>query len=86
MIVGCLLDKDYDLLSVMLEIRTVGDLVGNHLNNGELSEKEMETIVNRNRDEFKTFASGFLELIDDHWGSIISDRLVTEQMAKQALR
>jgi predicted regulator of Ras-like GTPase activity (Roadblock/LC7/MglB family) len=85
-IIGCLLDKNYDLLSIMLEIRTVGDLVGNHLNNGELSEKELETIVNRNRDEFKTFASGFLKLIDDHWGSIIADRLVTEQMAKQALR
>ena len=85
-IVGCLLDKNYDLLSVMLEIRTVGDMVGNHLNNGELSEKELETIGNRNRDEFKTFASGFLELIDDHWGSIIAERLVTEHMAKQTLR
>lgn len=85
-IVGCLLDRNYDLLSIMLEVRTVGDLIGNHLNNGELSEKELESIVNRNRDEFKTFAAGFLKVIDDHWGSIIADRLVTEQMARQALR
>jgi len=30
-IVGCFLEKDYDLLSIMLEIRTVGDLIGSHL-------------------------------------------------------
>lgn len=85
-IIGCLLDKSYDLLSIMLEIRIVGDLVGNHLNNGELSEKELESIMNANRDEFKSFASGFLKVLDHHWGKNITDELVTEQLARQALR
>jgi predicted regulator of Ras-like GTPase activity (Roadblock/LC7/MglB family) len=46
-VIGCLLDKDYDLLTVMLEIKTVGELIGSHLNSGELTREEFEKIVTR---------------------------------------
>lgn len=67
-IVGCLLEKDFDLLSVMLDIKTVGDLIGSHLNAGELSKEEFDKIVTRDPEELKVLAFDLLGNITNHFG------------------
>ena len=39
-IIGCILDRDYDIISVMLEVRTVGELICSHLNDGGMDKAE----------------------------------------------
>lgn len=85
-IVGCLLDKDYDLVSVMLEVRTVGDLIGNHLNNGELTDEEWQKIAVKNREELHKLASGLIENITNHYGNIITEEFLQFTINKDQAR
>ena len=74
--VGCILDREYDLLSIMLEVRTVGDLIYCHLNNGDLGQDKRDSILNENREEFKTFNSELLKEIENHFGSQLTEQLI----------
>lgn len=74
--VGCLLDSDYDLISVMLEIRMVGDLICSHLNNCELGSDKRDTILRENRDEFRVFNAELLGEIEKHFGIKLTEDLI----------
>jgi len=85
-IVGCFLEKDYDLLSIMLEIKTVGDLIGSHLNAGELSKEEFEKIVTRDPGELKVLAFDLVGNITDHYGDAIADEFIRFTLEKNQPR
>jgi len=67
-IIGCFMEKDYDLLSAMLEIKTVGELISSHLNTGELTREEFEKIVALDPEELKVLAFDLVGSISDHFG------------------
>lgn len=75
-ILGCLLDKDADLLSILVEIRAVGDMISGHLNNGDIAQEKLDNIQKENREEFKAFNSGFLKELEKHYGPIITEQLI----------
>ncbi len=81
-VIGCLLDKDYDLLTVMLEIKTVGELIGSHLNSGELTKEEFEKIVTRDPGELKAFAFDLVGNISNHYGDLITEEFIKFTLAK----
>jgi predicted regulator of Ras-like GTPase activity (Roadblock/LC7/MglB family) len=85
-VVGCLLEHDYDLLSVMMEIKTIGDLVGSHLNAGELTKEEFERIINKNPDELKAMAYDLVGNISDHFGDNIANDVIKFTLEKNQPR
>ncbi|HTX44485.1 MAG TPA: roadblock/LC7 domain-containing protein [Methanocella sp.] len=85
-IIGCLLEKDYDLLSVMLEIKTVGDLVGSHIGSGELTQEEFEKITRKNPDELKALAYDLVGNITDHFGDNIANDFIKFTLEKNQPR
>ncbi len=85
-IIGCLLEKDFDLLSVMLEIKTVGDLIGSHLSTGELSREEFDRIVTRDPGELKVLAYDLVGNITNHYGDVIADDLIRSTLKKNQPR
>ncbi len=85
-VVGCLLEKDFDLLSIMLEIKTVGDLVGSHIGSGELTREEFEKITKKNPDELKTMAYDLVGNITNHFGDDISDEFIKFTLKKSQPR
>lgn len=84
-IVGCLLEKDYDLLSIMLEIRTVGGLIGSHLN-GEMTEEAYEKALKKDPEELKAMAFDLLGNITRHFGDKITDDFIRFTMDKNQPR
>ncbi len=85
-VVGCLLDREFDLLSVMLEIKTVGDLVGSHIGSGELTREEFEKITKKNPDELKILAYDLVGNITNHFGENISNDFITFTLEKNQPR
>ena len=85
-IVGCFMEKDYDLLSVMLEIKTVGDLIGSHLNTGELSREEFDKLVTRDPEELKALAFDLVGNITNHYGDEIADKFIRSTLSKNQPR
>ncbi|HTY89924.1 MAG TPA: hypothetical protein VMC84_01985 [Methanocella sp.] len=85
-IVGCFMEKDYDLLSVILEIKIVGDLIGSHLNMGELSREEFERIVAKDPQELKALASDLVDSINDHLGDVYTNDLIKFTLEKNQPR
>jgi predicted regulator of Ras-like GTPase activity (Roadblock/LC7/MglB family) len=75
-VVGCVLDRDYDILSIMLEVRTVGDMISSHLNNGEMDRETHESLLNENREEFRTLNAELLRQIENHYGPAITEQLI----------
>ncbi len=85
-VVGCLLERDFDLLSVMLEIKTVGDLVGSHIGSGELTREEFEKITKKNPDELKILAYDLVGNITNHFGENISNDFIAFTLEKNQPR
>jgi predicted regulator of Ras-like GTPase activity (Roadblock/LC7/MglB family) len=85
-IVGCFMERDYDLLSIMLEIKTVGELIGSHLNAGELSREEFERIVSRDPEELKALAHDLVGNITSHYGDVIADNFIRSTLEKNQPR
>jgi predicted regulator of Ras-like GTPase activity (Roadblock/LC7/MglB family) len=81
-IVGCLLERDFDLLSVMLEIKTVGDLVGSHIGSGELTREEFERITKKSPDELKILAYDLVGNITYHFGDNITNDVIKFMLEK----
>jgi predicted regulator of Ras-like GTPase activity (Roadblock/LC7/MglB family) len=81
-VIGCLLDKDYDLLTVMLEIKTVGELIGSHLNSGEITKEEFDRIVTRDPGELKALAFDLLGSLSNHYGDPITEEFIKFTLAK----
>jgi len=75
-VVGCMLDRDFDILAIMLELRTVGDLINSHLNNAELDRSARETLLRENRKEFRALNAELLRQIENHWGPIVTEQLI----------
>jgi hypothetical protein len=74
--IGCVHEKGSDLLSIMLEIRTVGEFIDHHLNNMELSMDERDRILAENREEFRMLNSGLLKEIENHFGLKTAEQLI----------
>ncbi len=85
-IVGCFMEKDYDLLSIMLEIKTVGELIGSHLNAGELSREEFERIVAKDPGELKALAFDLVGNITEHYGDDITNDFIKFTLEKKQPR
>jgi predicted regulator of Ras-like GTPase activity (Roadblock/LC7/MglB family) len=81
-IIGCLLERDFDLLSVMLEIKTVGDLVGSHIGSGELTQEEFKKITEKNPNELKILAYDLVGNIANHFGDDITNDLIKFMLEK----
>ncbi len=85
-IIGCLLERDFDLLSVMLEIKTVGDLVGSHIGSGELTQAEFERITRKNPGELKILAYDLVGNITNHFGDDITNEFIKFTLEKNQPR
>ena len=84
--IGCLLDREYDALSVKINIGIVGDLIRNDLNNGELTEEEFEKIVAGDPEEVKAFAYDLVDNITRHYGETITDNFIKFTLEKNQPR
>jgi len=85
-IIGCLLERDFDLLSVVLEIKTVGDLVGSHIGCGELTKEEFDRIITRDPEELKVLAFDLVDNITRHYGENITDKFIRFTLEKNQPR
>jgi len=85
-IIGCLLEKDYDMLSITLEIKTVGDLIGSHLNAGTLTKEEFERITSKSPDELKVLAYDLVGNIANHFGDNIANDVIRFTLEKNQPR
>jgi len=85
-LIGCLLDRGYDAVSVKINIGIVGDLVRNDLNSGELTREEFEKIVTRDPEEVKALAYDLVENISLHWGEPITDEFLKFTLKKNQPR
>ncbi len=74
--IGCILDRDFDIISVMLEVRTVGELICSHLNNAEPDKEKFDVILRENREEFRVRNAELLREIENHWGPGITEQLI----------
>jgi predicted regulator of Ras-like GTPase activity (Roadblock/LC7/MglB family) len=74
--IGCILDRDYDIISIMLEVRTVGELICSHLNNAEPDKEKFDDILRENRQEFRVRNAELLREIENHWGPGITEKLI----------
>ncbi|OPY27259.1 MAG: hypothetical protein A4E28_02076 [Methanocella sp. PtaU1.Bin125] len=75
-IVGCILDRDYDIISVMLEVRTVGDVICSRLNDGAPDKEKLAALLRENREEFRVKNAELLREIERHWGPSITEQLI----------
>jgi len=85
-IIGCLLERDFDLLSIMLEIKTVGDLIGSHISSGELTKEEFDQIVTRDPEELKVLAFDLVDNITRHYGDNIAEKFIKFTLEKNQPR
>ncbi|AFC99986.1 putative Roadblock/LC7 domain protein [Methanocella conradii HZ254] len=85
-IIGCLLEKDYDMLSIMLEIKMVGDLIGSHLSVGELTKEEFERITRKSPDELKVLAYDLVGNITNHFGDNVANDVIRFTLEKNQPR
>jgi hypothetical protein len=74
--IGCILDCDFDMISIMLEVRTVGELICSHLNNAEPDKAKFDDILRENRQEFRVRNAELLREIENHWGPGITEKLI----------
>ncbi|HMK48383.1 MAG TPA: hypothetical protein VK436_17300 [Methanocella sp.] len=74
--VGCLLDHDFDVVSIMLEVRTVGDMINSHLNNAEIDRKKQDSLLQENRNEFRAFNHDLLREIEKHFGPVTTEQII----------
>ncbi len=81
-IVGCLLERDFDMLSVMMEIKTVGDLVASHIGSGELKPEELERITKKSPGELKILAYDLVGNITNHFGDDITNDFIKFMLEK----
>ena len=75
-VVGCVLDRDFDMISIMLEVRTVGDMICRRLNNAELSKQIFEDLTRANREEFRVMNADLLKEIERHFGPVTTEQLI----------
>jgi predicted regulator of Ras-like GTPase activity (Roadblock/LC7/MglB family) len=74
--IGCILDREFDIISIMLEVRTVGELICSHLNNAEPDKEKFDDILRENRQEFRVRNAELLREIENHWGPGITEKLI----------
>ncbi len=75
-IVGCILDRDYDIISVMLEVRTVGDVIRSRLNDGGMDRQKLDDLLRENREEFRVMNAELLKVIENHMGAKLTRELI----------
>lgn len=75
-IVGCILDRDYDIISVMLEVRTVGDVICSRLSDGGMDRQKLEDLLRENREEFRVMNAELLKVIENHMGAKLTRELI----------
>jgi predicted regulator of Ras-like GTPase activity (Roadblock/LC7/MglB family) len=74
--IGCILERDFDIISIMLEVRTVGELICSHLNNAEPDKAKFDDLLRENRQEFRVRNAELLREIENHWGPGITEKLI----------
>lgn len=72
----CLLEPGYDIISVMLDVRTAGDMISGHLNNTTLDREKQDELLQENREEFRTLNAELLREIERHFGPITTEQLI----------
>ena len=73
---GCILDRDYDINTILLEVRTVGELICSHLNNVEPDRQMFDDLQRENRAEFRVRNSELLRQIENHFGTKTTEDLI----------
>lgn len=74
--VGCTLDREFDIASIMLEMHTVADLIHSHLNNAEAGQEGQDSILQKNREEFRAFNHDLLCEIEKHFGPVTTEQII----------
>ncbi|WP_424357681.1 hypothetical protein [Methanocella sp. MCL-LM] len=75
-IVGCILDKEFDVVSMMLEMNTVADMINSHLNNVDMGRDVQESRLRENREEFRAFSHDLLREIEKHFGTVTTEQII----------
>ena len=75
-IVGCILDKEFDVVSSMLEIRIVAEMINSHLNNNEISREVQDSHIRENREEFRVYNQDLLREIEKHFGPVTTEQII----------
>lgn len=75
-IVGCILDTEFDVVSIMLEIHTVADMINSHLNNVDVGREAQESRLRENREEFRAFSHDLLREIEKHFGTVTTEQII----------
>jgi len=74
--IGCILDRDFDIISIMLEVRTVGEMINSHLNNAEPDKQMFDDLLQENREEFRVKNAELLREIEHHFGAKTTEELI----------
>ena len=75
-IVGCILDKEFDVVSMMLEMNTVADMINSHLNNVDVGRDVQESRLRENREEYRAFSHDLLREIEKHFGTVTTEQII----------
>jgi hypothetical protein len=75
-VVGCILDRSFDIISILLEVRTVGDMICSHLNNTDLDRQIYDDLLRENREEFRVMNAELLREIERHFGPVTTEQLI----------
>jgi len=75
-IVCCIMDKEFDVVASMLEIRIVAEMINSHLNNIEISREVQDNHLRENREEFRVFNQDLLREIEKHFGPVTTEQII----------
>jgi predicted regulator of Ras-like GTPase activity (Roadblock/LC7/MglB family) len=75
-IVGCILDTEFDVVSIMLEIHTVADMINSHLNNTDVNREVQDSRLRENREELRAFSQDLLREIERHFGPVTTEQII----------
>jgi hypothetical protein len=75
-IVGCILDREFDVVSIMLEIHTVADMINSHLNNVDVGREAQDSRLQESREEFRAFSHDLLREIEKHFGQVTTEQII----------
>jgi hypothetical protein len=75
-IVGCILDREFDVVSIMLEIHTVADMINSHLNNLDVGREAHDSRLQESREEFRAFSHDLLREIEKHFGPVTTEQII----------
>jgi predicted regulator of Ras-like GTPase activity (Roadblock/LC7/MglB family) len=79
--IGCILGPDFDIVSIMLEVHTAGEMICSHLNNVEPDKQMLDHLLAEHCEEFRVRNAELLTQIERHLG-----RKITEDLIKRTVK